>query len=37
MVWARLSRGEIAQALVIAAMVVVIDELVDRGFQVARK
>jgi hypothetical protein len=31
------SRGEIAQALVIAAMVVVVDEGVDLGFQAARQ
>jgi len=31
------SRGKIAQALVIAAMVVVVDEGVDPGFQVARQ
>ena len=31
------SRGKIAQALVIAAMVVVVDEGVDLGFQVARQ
>ena len=31
------SRGKIAQALVIAAIVVVVDESVDLGFQVARQ